>query len=54
MNIGFNNGTVDAYLTSFFDLFIIGVLIWALRSWKTEQTEAPAYRIHQVHRHEVM
>ena len=34
--------------------FIIGLLIWALRSWKTEQTEAPAYRIHQVHRHEVM
>jgi Na+-transporting NADH:ubiquinone oxidoreductase subunit D len=34
--------------------FIIGLLIWALRSWKTEQAEAPAYRIHHVHRHEVM
>ncbi len=34
--------------------FIIGLLIWALRSWKTEQVEAPSYRIHQVHRHEVM
>ncbi|MBT8125884.1 MAG: NADH:ubiquinone reductase (Na(+)-transporting) subunit D [Gammaproteobacteria bacterium] len=34
--------------------FIIGLLIWALRSWKTEQVESPSYRIHQVHRHEVM
>lgn len=34
--------------------FIIGLLIWALRSWKTEQAESPTYRIHQVHRHEVM
>lgn len=34
--------------------FIIGLLIWALRSWKTEQVESPSYRIHQVHRREVM
>jgi Na+-transporting NADH:ubiquinone oxidoreductase subunit D len=33
--------------------FIIGLLIWALRSWKTEQVESASYRIHQVHRHEV-
>ncbi|MNP46003.1 Na(+)-translocating NADH-quinone reductase subunit D [compost metagenome] len=25
--------------------FLIGLIIWALRSWKTEQKEAPAYRI---------
>ncbi|MBV1877085.1 MAG: NADH:ubiquinone reductase (Na(+)-transporting) subunit D [Pseudomonadales bacterium] len=25
--------------------FIIGLLIWALRSWKTEQVEAPEYEI---------
>jgi Na+-transporting NADH:ubiquinone oxidoreductase subunit D len=25
--------------------FIIGLLIWALRSWKTEQVEAPEYQI---------
>lgn len=25
--------------------FIIGMLIWALRSWKTEQVEAPEYQI---------
>jgi len=25
--------------------FIIGLLIWALRSWKTEQVEAPEHRI---------
>jgi Na+-transporting NADH:ubiquinone oxidoreductase subunit D len=24
--------------------FIIGLLIWALRSWKTEQVEEPDYR----------
>jgi len=34
--------------------FIIGLLIWALRSWKTEQVESPAYQIRQVHRSEVM
>ena len=25
--------------------FIIGLLIWALRSWKTDQVEAPEYQI---------
>jgi Na+-transporting NADH:ubiquinone oxidoreductase subunit D len=25
--------------------FLIGLIIWALRSWKTEQKEAPAYKI---------
>ena len=34
--------------------FIIGLLIWALRSWKTEQIESPAYQIRQVHRTEWM
>ncbi len=34
--------------------FIIGLLIWALRTWKTEQIEKPEYQIHQVHRTEVL
>ncbi len=34
--------------------FIIGLLIWAVRSWKTEQVEKPEYQIHQVHRTEVI
>ena len=34
--------------------FIIGLLIWALRSWKTEQIESPSYQIRAVHRTEVM
>ena len=33
---------------------IIGLLIWAIRSWKTEQVEKPAYQIRQVHRTEVL
>ncbi len=33
---------------------IIGLLIWAMRSWKTEQVEKPAYQIRQVHRTEVL
>ncbi len=33
--------------------FIIGLLIWAVRSWKTEQVENPEYQIHEVHRTEV-
>ncbi len=32
--------------------FIIGLLIWAIRSWKPEQAEKPEYRIHIVHRTE--
>jgi Na+-transporting NADH:ubiquinone oxidoreductase subunit D len=34
--------------------FIIGLIIWAIRSWKTEQVEKPAYRIRQIHRTEVL
>ncbi len=34
--------------------FIIGLFIWAVRSWKPEQVEDPDYQIHQVHRTEVV
>ena len=34
--------------------FIIGLLIWGIRSWKTEQVEEPQYQIHQVHRTETI
>jgi Na+-transporting NADH:ubiquinone oxidoreductase subunit D len=34
--------------------FVIGLLIWAIRSWKQEQVEPADYQIHQVHRTEVM
>ncbi len=34
--------------------FIIGLLIWALRTWKPVQQEKPEYRIHVVHRTEVI
>ena len=34
--------------------FIIGLMIWGLRTWKTEQVEKPDYQIHQVHRTEVI
>ena len=30
--------------------FIIGLLIWGIRSWKREQVELPEYQIHEVHR----
>jgi Na+-transporting NADH:ubiquinone oxidoreductase subunit D len=30
--------------------FIIGLLIWAVRTWKPVQVEKPQYRIHVVHR----
>ena len=33
--------------------FIIGLLIWAVRSWKKEQVEPADYQIHEVHRTEV-
>ena len=33
--------------------FVIGLIIWAVRSWKTEQVEEPEFRIHEVHRTEV-
>lgn len=34
--------------------FIIGLLIWAVRSWKPQQVEKPEYRIEVVHRTEVL
>jgi len=34
--------------------FIIGMLIWAIRTWKPEQKEEPEFQIHEVHRTEVM
>ena len=33
--------------------FIIGLLIWAVRTWKKQQVEASDYQIHEVHRTEV-
>jgi Na+-transporting NADH:ubiquinone oxidoreductase subunit D len=33
--------------------FIIGLLIWAIRSWRKQQIEKPDYQIHEVHRTEV-
>ena len=32
--------------------FVIGLIIWAVRSWKSEQVEEPEFRIHEVHRTE--
>jgi Na+-transporting NADH:ubiquinone oxidoreductase subunit D len=34
--------------------FIIGLLIWGIRTWKTAQVENPEYQIHEVHRTEVV
>lgn len=34
--------------------FIIGLLIWGIRSWKTRQVEHPEYQIHEVHRGQVL
>lgn len=34
--------------------FIIGLIIWAVRSWKVEQVEKPEFQIHEVHRTEVL
>ena len=34
--------------------FIIGLFIWAVRTWKPEQVEDREYQIHQVHRTEVV
>jgi Na+-transporting NADH:ubiquinone oxidoreductase subunit D len=34
--------------------FIIGLLIWAVRSWKKAQVENPDYQIHEVHRTEIV
>ena len=33
--------------------FIIGLMIWAIRTWRTQQAEKPEYQIHEVHRTEV-
>ena len=33
--------------------FIIGLLIWAIRTWRKQQIEKPDYQIHEVHRTEV-
>lgn len=34
--------------------FIIGLLIWGIRAWKSAQVEKPDYQIHEVHRTEVL
>ena len=34
--------------------FIIGLMIWGIRTWKTQQLEKREYQIHQVHRTEVL
>ena len=34
--------------------FIIGLMIWGIRAWKTKQVENPEYQIHEVHRTEVL
>jgi Na+-transporting NADH:ubiquinone oxidoreductase subunit D len=33
--------------------FIIGLLIWGIRAWRTQQVENPDYQIHEVHRTEI-
>jgi Na+-transporting NADH:ubiquinone oxidoreductase subunit D len=34
--------------------FVIGLLIWGIRSFKTEQIEQATYQIHEVHRKQVL
>ncbi len=34
--------------------FLLGFLVWGLRTWQTAQVEEPEYRIHVVHRTEVV
>jgi Na+-transporting NADH:ubiquinone oxidoreductase subunit D len=34
--------------------FIIGLIIWAVRSWKPKQVESAEFQIHEVHRTEVL
>jgi len=34
--------------------FILGLLIWAIRTWRPKQVEAPQYQIHSIHRTEIM
>ena len=31
--------------------FIIGLLIWAIRTWKPAQVEQPEFKIHEQHSH---
>jgi Na+-transporting NADH:ubiquinone oxidoreductase subunit D len=33
--------------------FIIGLLIWSIRSWRKQQSERADYQIHEVHRTDV-
>jgi Na+-transporting NADH:ubiquinone oxidoreductase subunit D len=33
--------------------FIIGLMIWGIRTWRTQQLEKPDYQIHEVHRTEI-
>ena len=32
--------------------FIIGLMIWAIRTWKPKQVEKPEYQVHRIHRAE--
>jgi Na+-transporting NADH:ubiquinone oxidoreductase subunit D len=34
--------------------FVLGGLIWLLRTWKPSQVEKPEYQIHEVHRREII
>ena len=34
--------------------FVIGLIIWGLRTWKAEQAEQAEFRIHEVHRTEAL
>jgi Na+-transporting NADH:ubiquinone oxidoreductase subunit D len=34
--------------------FVIGLMVWGLRTWKAEQVEQPEFRIHEVHRTEAL
>jgi len=34
--------------------FLIGLIIWVVRSWKPAQVEEPEYQINQTHRTEVI
>ena len=36
-----------------FSAALIGLLIWGIRTWRTQQVEKPDYQIHEVHRTEV-
>ena len=34
--------------------FVIGLIIWGVRTWRVEQVEKPEFRIHEVHRTEAL